>query len=95
MAITRETTLKVAKLARINVPDAEVDKLTGELDKIMGWIEQLNEVNTKGVEPLASVVEASLALRKDVVTDGNQQAGVLQNAPESAAGFFVVPKIIE
>jgi aspartyl-tRNA(Asn)/glutamyl-tRNA(Gln) amidotransferase subunit C len=95
MSITPDTVRKVARLARIKVPEAEIDTLTGELAKIMGWVEQLNEVDTKGVEPLASVVDAALALRADVVTDGNQQAKVLQNAPEQAAGFFVVPKVVE
>ena len=95
MSITQETVRKVARLARIKVPEAEIETLTGELAKIMGWVEQLNEVDTKGVEPLASVVDAALFLRDDVVTDGAQQAKILQNAPEQAAGFFVVPKVVE
>ncbi|MGE3770557.1 MAG: Asp-tRNA(Asn)/Glu-tRNA(Gln) amidotransferase subunit GatC [Bdellovibrionales bacterium] len=95
MTITKENVIKVARLARIKVPENELDGLCGELDKIMTWIEQLNEVNTDGVEPLASVVQTSLYLRDDVVSDGNQQEKVLKNAPEQAAGFFVVPKVVE
>lgn len=95
MAIDKETVRKVARLARIRVPEAEMEQLTNELGKIVGWIDQLQEVNTDGVEPLTSVVDASQYLRADVVTDGGYQDAVLQNAPESAAGFFVVPKVVE
>lgn len=95
MAIDKDTVRKVARLARIRVPEEEMDQLTNELGKIVGWIDQLQEVNTDGVEPLTSVVNATQFLRADVVNDGGQQAAVLQNAPESAAGFFVVPKVVE
>lgn len=95
MAIDKDTVRKVARLARIRVPEEEMDQLTGELGKIMGWIDQLQEVDTDNVEPLTSVVDASQYLRADVVTDGGYQDKILQNAPESAAGFFVVPKVVE
>lgn len=95
MAVTVDTVKKVTKLARLNVPEADLPALAGELDKIMSWIEQLNEVNTDGVEPLTSAVPTKLPLRADVVTDGHQAAKILQNAPAQEAGFFVVPKIVE
>ena len=95
MAVTVDTVKKVAKLARLKVPEADLAPLAGELDKIMTWIEQLNAVNTDGVEPLTSAVPTTLPLRDDVVTDGKQAAKVLQNAPAQEAGFFVVPKIVE
>lgn len=95
MALDKDTVRKVARLARIRVPEDEMDQLTGEMAGIMKWIDQLQEVDTNGVEPLTSVVEASQYLRADVVNDGNYQDKVLKNAPETAAGFFVVPKVVE
>jgi len=95
MAIDEQTVKKVARLARMKVNEADLPQLAGEMSKIVGWIEQLNEVDTKGVAPLTSVVSSALFLRKDVVTDGNQQQQILANAPESAEGFFVVPKVVE
>ena len=77
------------------MPEEKLETLAGELSGIMGWIEQLNEVDVEGVEPMTSVVEAKLPMREDVVSDGNKQDQVLANAPKSDEGFFVVPKSVE
>jgi aspartyl-tRNA(Asn)/glutamyl-tRNA(Gln) amidotransferase subunit C len=86
---------KVARLARIEMNDDEAEKLVPQLNNIIGWIEQLGEVDTDNVEPLANVVNIDLALRKDEVSDGDCQDKVLSNAPEETQGFYVVPKVIE
>ena len=91
----KSTVKKVATLARIAVTDADLEKYTPQLAGMIKWVEQLSEVNTDNVAPLASVVNISLPLRADVVNDGNQQESVLANAPESLEGFFVVPKVVE
>lgn len=85
----------IAKLARIAMSDAELAKLEPELNNILGWIEQLGEVDTDGIEPLTAVIEQKLRLRDDVVDDGNCRDEVLANAPEAQHGFFAVPKVIE
>lgn len=95
MSVTKDDVKKVARLSRIAVPDDKLDTLAQELNGILGWIEQLNEVDIDGVEPMTSVVEAKLPMREDVVTDGNIQDQVLANAPKSDDGFFVVPKAVE
>ena len=95
MAVDRETVIRVARLARIQVPDGDLDTLAGELSNIIGWVEQLDEVDTDGAEPMTSVVEMVQRLRVDAVTDGHVQDRVLANAPAEADGFFVVPKVIE
>ncbi len=95
MTIDRNTVAKVARLARIRVTDEELDKYAPQLANIMKFIEQLGEVDTANVEPLASVVNIDLALREDKVTDGGIQEAVLANAPEALEGFFVVPKVVE
>lgn len=95
MAIDAATVRKVARLARIAEPEARLEPLAQELNGIIQWIEQLAEVDTDGVEPLTSVVHATLPLREDAVTDGADSARVLSNAPKSADGFFVVPKVVE
>ena len=95
MSITKDDVKKVARLARIKMDDAELERYTPQLDHILGWIEQLGEVDTDNVEPLANVVDIELALREDDVTDGDNESGVLANAPETASGFFVVPKVVE
>ncbi|KCZ51619.1 Asp-tRNA(Asn)/Glu-tRNA(Gln) amidotransferase subunit GatC [Hyphomonas pacifica] len=95
MSVTKDDVRKVARLSRIAVTEEHVEELTGELNGIMGWIDQLNEVNVEGVEPMTSVVETKLPMREDVVTDGNIQDQVLANAPRSEDGFFVVPKAVE
>ncbi|MBI1274684.1 Asp-tRNA(Asn)/Glu-tRNA(Gln) amidotransferase subunit GatC [bacterium] len=89
------TVEKIAKLARIRFKDDEKQSLVKELGGIMQWIEQLSQVNTDGVEPLASVVDTSLPLRKDVVNDGENPEPVLANAPAKEHNCFAVPKVIE
>ena len=95
MSINKNTVRKVAHLAHIRTTDAEVEILSGELSKILQMIEQLNEVNTSGVEPMTSVIEMQMPEREDAVTDGGIPEKILANAPEQTAGFFVVPKVIE
>lgn len=95
MAIDAETVRKVAHLARIKTPDDRLEPLAGELNDIMDWIDQLNEVDVVGVEPMTSNVAQPLRLRDDVVTDGARVDAVLSNAPQSADGFYVVPKVVE
>jgi aspartyl-tRNA(Asn)/glutamyl-tRNA(Gln) amidotransferase subunit C len=95
MSVDLETVRKIAGLARIAMSDAEVEALLPELNNILGMVEQLGEVNTDGVEPLAAVIPNHLRLRDDVVTDGGIRDAVLQNAPQAEHGFFAVPKVIE
>ena len=95
MSLDKTTVRNIALLARIKVPDEELDALAGELSGIIGWVEQLNEVDTEGVEAIASVAEMSLFRRKDEVTDGNYPDRVLANAPDREGGFYAVPKVVE
>ena len=95
MSVDASQVRHVAKLARIAMSDAEVDALVGEFNNILGWVEQLGEVDTDGDEPLASVIDVPLRLRDDVVTDGDCRDAVLLNAPDAQHGFFAVPKVIE
>ena len=95
MAVDRETVIRVARLARIQVPEGDLDTLAGELSNIIGWVEQLDEVDTDGVEPMASVADMKLRWRKDVVTDGGVTDKVTANAPDPQNGMFSVPKVIE
>lgn len=95
MLIDRETAAKVAKLARIRVDQDALPALAEEFNTILGFIEQLNEVDVEGIEPMTSVTPMRLKRREDVVTDGNQQAKVLSNAPDAREGFFAVPKVVE
>ena len=95
MSVDKSTVKKIAKLARIAVSEDETDTLASELNHILSWIEELDEVNTDGVAPLASVTGHSLPLRKDAVTDGDKVDQILANAPEQSSGFFVVPKVVE
>ena len=95
MSVSPEQVRHIAKLARIAMSDDELDRLLPELNNILGWVEQLAEVNTDGVEPLATVVDQKLRLRDDVVNDGNIREAILANAPEAQHGFFAVPKVIE
>lgn len=91
----KATVKKVATLARLAITDAEQDKFAVQLSGILKWIEQMNEVDTSKVEPLTNVVNIDARLREDAVTDGNIQADILANAPETLEGFFVVPKVME
>lgn len=93
--IDKATVAKIARLARIKIEDEKLEPLAGELNNILGWVEQLGEVNTDNIEPMASVVDAKLRWRADEVTDGNKQESVLKNAPKPEFGFFAVPKVIE
>jgi len=95
MSVSPEQVRHIAKLARIAMSDEELDRLVPELNNILGWVEQLGEVDTNGVEPLTAVIDQKLRLRDDVVTDGNIRDEVLANAPEAQHGFFAVPKVIE
>lgn len=95
MSIDAETVRKIARLARIGIAEPQVAPLAGELSAILGWIEQLGEVDTKGVAPMTAVIPNHLAWRVDAVTDGDIQAKVLANAPDATSGFFAVPKVIE
>ncbi|WP_149140533.1 Asp-tRNA(Asn)/Glu-tRNA(Gln) amidotransferase subunit GatC [Gemmobacter caeruleus] len=95
MSIDVETARRVAKLARIQVDDGDLPALAGELSNILGFMEQLNEVDVEGVEPMTSVTPMRLKRRADVVTDGNIQDKVLKNAPDAREGFFAVPKVVE
>ena len=95
MALEKATVAKIARLARVRVDEAEMESLAGELSKILTWIAQLDEVNTEGVAPMTSVVEAALRRRPDEVTDNGARDDILANAPESTAGFFAVPKVVE
>jgi len=95
MAIDAATVRRVAKLARIAEPEERLEPLAKELSGILQWIEQLDEVDTEGVQPMASTEAVKLPMREDVVTDGGQPEKVLSNAPKSDRGFFVVPKVVE
>jgi aspartyl-tRNA(Asn)/glutamyl-tRNA(Gln) amidotransferase subunit C len=95
MSLDLATIRRIATLARIRVEDTELPALQAELNGILGWIEQLNEVNVDGIEPLAGAAQMALKMREDVVTDGGYPEQVLANAPERAGDFFVVPKVVE
>lgn len=95
MAVDIATVRKVAQLARIAEPEERLQAIVGELNGILAWIEQLNEVDVQGVEPMTTAVAATTPFREDVVSDGGDAARVLSNAPRSADGFYVVPKVVE
>jgi len=95
MSIDRETARRVAKLARIAVPEDRLEPLAEEFNAILGFIEQLQEVDVDGIEPMVSVTPQRLKRRADIVTDGNQPRAVLANAPDAREGFFAVPKVVE
>ena len=95
MSVDTAIVRHIAKLARLKMSDAEVDAMVPELNNILGWVEQLGEVNTDGVEPLTAVIDLKLRLREDAVTDGGMRDAVLANAPDAQHGFFAVPKVIE
>jgi aspartyl-tRNA(Asn)/glutamyl-tRNA(Gln) amidotransferase subunit C len=95
MAIDEKTVRKTARLARLALADERVAPMARELSGILAWIEQLNEVDVEGVEPMTSAVAASLPMREDKVTDGGDPDSVLKNAPKAEHGFFVVPKVVE
>lgn len=94
MSLDPATVRRIARLARIRVEDADLPRLQNELNGILGWIEQLNEVNVEGIAPLAGA-EMAQRLREDVVTDGGIQEKVLANAPDRIGEFYTVPKVVE
>ena len=95
MSIDAATVRRVARLARIAMPEARLQPLAQELSGILAWIEQLDEVDTEGVEPMTSCVAARLPLREDAITDGEKPEAVLSNAPKAVGHFFAVPKVVE
>lgn len=95
MSVDTATVKKVASLARIAISDADAERLAPELNNILGWVEQLAEVDTSAIQPMTAVIANTLRLRDDVVTDGDKRDAVLANAPQAEHGFFTVPKVIE
>jgi aspartyl-tRNA(Asn)/glutamyl-tRNA(Gln) amidotransferase subunit C len=95
MSVDANTVRHIAKLARIAVSEEEVAALAPELSNILGWVEQLQEVDVEGVEPMTAVIPNALRLRPDAITEGGIRDAVLRNAPTAEHGFFVVPKVIE
>lgn len=100
MSVTRETVAKIASLARIRMGEDELDRMVPELNTILGWVDQLSEVDTSAVEPMTAVIPQALRLRDDVIdadalTGGNVRDKVLANAPAPEHGFYGVPKVIE
>jgi aspartyl-tRNA(Asn)/glutamyl-tRNA(Gln) amidotransferase subunit C len=95
MALDPTTIRRIATLARIRVEDDELEPLSRELNSILGWIEQLNEVNVDGVEPLTGGAQMAMKMRDDVVTDGGYPEKILSNAPDRNGPFFAVPKVVE
>jgi aspartyl-tRNA(Asn)/glutamyl-tRNA(Gln) amidotransferase subunit C len=95
MSVDQATVKRVARLARLKVKDEDLPKLAEELNGILGWIEQLNEVDVSDVEPLTSVVSMKMKMRKDEVTDGHYPAKIVANAPAQEDAFFMVPKVVE
>jgi aspartyl-tRNA(Asn)/glutamyl-tRNA(Gln) amidotransferase subunit C len=95
MSVDKDTVRRIAKLARIALEEERVEPMERELNGILAWVEQLQEVNVDGVEPMTSVVAQKLKMREDVVTDGNIAEAVTANAPLSEDNFFVVPKVVE
>ena len=95
MSIDNQTVRKVSKLAKIKINEKEESKLIEELNNILGWVDELKKVDTEQIEPMLSVFNESMAMRKDEVSSKISDELVLKNAPESKSGFFVVPKVVE
>lgn len=95
MTIDQKTVARIAHLSRLKIPQDEQLHVAGELNKILDWVEQLNEVDVEGVEPLANVNDMALRRRADVVNDGNKVVDIMANAPAHTADFFTVPKVVE
>lgn len=95
MSLDHATVLRIAKLARLHLDAADVPRVQGELNSILGWIEQLNAVDVEGVEPITGAANLALRLREDAITDGGMQEAVLSNAPDRAGPFYAVPKVVE
>ena len=95
MSVSIDTVKRVARLARIAVDDADAERMSGELNAILGFVEQLNEVDVTGVEPMTSVIPMAMRKRQDEVTDGGKAADIVANAPATEENFFLVPKVVE
>ena len=95
MSVDKDTVRRIAKLARIALPEERVEPMVRELNGIFDWVQQLNEVDVAGVAPMTSVVEQRLKMRDDVVTDGGNAEAVVANAPQTEDHFFLVPKVVE
>ncbi len=95
MSVDAATVRRIARLSRIELPEADVPVMQGEINAILGFVEQLGEVNVDGVEPMTSVTPMALKMREDVVTDGEKAALVTANAPQSEDNYFLVPKVVE
>lgn len=95
MSVDIDTVRRVARLARIAVTPEDAERMTGELNVILGFVEQLNEVDVTGVEPMTSVIPMDMKKRQDVVTDGGKAADIVANAPATEENFFLVPKVVE
>lgn len=93
--VDAETVRKIARLSRLHVDEDRLAPLAEELNGILGWIEQLNEVDVEGVEPMTSAVDVAAPMRQDEITDGGKRDAVLANAPKSEDGFYVVPRSVE
>jgi aspartyl-tRNA(Asn)/glutamyl-tRNA(Gln) amidotransferase subunit C len=95
MSVDKNTVKRVARLARIALPEERLEPMAKELNAILAWVEQLNEVDTSAVEPMTSVIKMSLKMREDVVTDGKVAGAVVQNAAGAEDNYFAVPKVVE
>lgn len=95
MSVDADTVHRIAHLARIRVEDREIEKLRGELNAILAWVEQLGEVDVEGVQPMTSVTPMKMKMRRDEVTEGGNAEGIVANAPMSEDNFFLVPKVVE
>ena len=95
MKIDKNTTLKIAKLSRIKIDNSEIEELSAELNSILDWVEQLNEVNTDNIEPLSNVSMSKLPFREDIQSNEDKSNDVLSNAPEKLENYYVVPKVVE
>ncbi|MCG6115805.1 MAG: Asp-tRNA(Asn)/Glu-tRNA(Gln) amidotransferase subunit GatC [Mesorhizobium sp.] len=95
MSVDTATVKRVARLARIAVDDDDAERMTGELNAILGFVEQLNEVDVSGVEPMTSVIPMEMKKREDLVTDGGKADDIVANAPATEEKFFLVPKVVE
>ena len=95
MSVSIDTVKRVARLARIAVDDEEAERMSGELNAILGFVEQLSEVDVSGVEPMTSVTPMAMKKRADVVTDGEIAEDIVRNAPQTEDNFFLVPKVVE
>ena len=95
MAVDKDTVKRIARLARLSLDEAQIIAMEQELNSLLAWVEQLQEVDCAGIHPMTSVVEARLKMRDDVVTDGGYAEDLMKNAPLSEGHFFVVPKVVE